>query len=59
MKGAFSENFVRIDTDVISLKRRDESVIDFTNLDNLLKIKTKNEAKEVVRLLQESMKYLK
>lgn len=59
MKGAFSENFVRIDSEVVVLKRRDEDLIDVTSAENVLSVTTKDEAKEVIRLLQEGMKYLK
>lgn len=59
MKGAFSENFVRIDTDIVTLKRRDEDLIDVTSQENVLAVTSKEEAKELIRLLNEGMKYFK
>ena len=59
MRGAFSENFVRIDTDIVTLKRRDLEMIDFTDIENSFNVTSKEEAKEIIRLLQEGMKYLK
>lgn len=58
MRGAFSENFVRIDTEIVALKRRDEDLIDVTSQENVLSVTTKEEAKEIIRLLQEGLKYL-
>lgn len=59
VKGAFTDNFVRIDTDIVIIKRHDEEMIDFTVDEKALNVKTKEEAREIIRLLQEGMKFLK
>lgn len=61
--GVFTENFVRIDTDdgvagVILLRKRKGDVIDFNESSNELKIETKQEAIELIKLIQEGMNRL-
>lgn len=62
-KGVFSENFVRIDTDdgvagVMILKRRKGEIIDLSDRNNSIEIRSKEEAEEIIKLIQEGMAYL-
>ena len=59
-RGVFTENFVRIDTNdtvagVMLIKRRKGETIDFQDESSDLQILSKQEALELIRLIQEGM----
>lgn len=63
MNGVFSENFIRIDTDdgvagVMILQNRRGDIINLKDNTNQVEIRTKEEAEELIKLIQDGMKRL-
>ena len=60
-EGVFTDNFVRIDTDdgvsgVMILKRKDGNLIDLSkDKSKQIKLNTKEEAKELIKLIEDGM----
>ena len=60
-KGVFTDNFVRIDTNdgvsgVMILKRKDGNLIDLSkDKSKQIKLNTKEEAKELIKLIEDGM----
>lgn len=63
VKGVFTDSFTRIDTNdgvggVMIIKNRKGDTIDFSDKLNQITITNKDEAKEVIELINEGLKFL-